>query len=116
VRDGEAVPALLTEPDQQVDAWAAVVVDAVLEVHRHLGPGRVDVLVARVLVVELKALPTLLPAHTSQVISYLKTTGLSLCLLLNFGERHLKTGIRRIVLSRLPLHKTWRLCGLAALL
>jgi hypothetical protein len=32
-----------------------------------------------------------------------------------FGERHLKTGIRRIVLSRGPIHKTWRLCGLAAL-
>jgi hypothetical protein len=26
--------------------------------------------------------------------------GLSLGLLLNFGERHLKTGIRRVVLSR----------------
>jgi hypothetical protein len=44
------MPALLTEPDQHVDGWAAVVVDAALEVH--------------------------------------------------FGERHLKTGIWRIVLSR----------------
>jgi hypothetical protein len=33
------MPALLKEPDQQVDAWAAVVVDAALEVHRHLGPA-----------------------------------------------------------------------------
>jgi hypothetical protein len=38
--------------------------------------------------------------RTSQAISYLKTTGFSLGLLLNFGERNLKTGIRRIVLSR----------------
>jgi GxxExxY protein len=129
----------LKEPDRKVDAWAAVVVDAALEVHRHLGPafleavyenalcyelslrgapyerqiaipvkykglaigeGRADVLVARVLVVELKALPALLPAHVSQVLSYLKATGLSLGLLLNFGERQLKTGIRRIALAR----------------
>ena len=55
---------------------------------------------ASVLVVELKALPALVPAHTSQVISYLKAMGLSLGLLLNFGERHLKTGIRRVVLAR----------------
>jgi GxxExxY protein len=56
--------------------------------------------VASVLVVELKSLPALLPAHTSQVISYLKTMGLSLGLLFNFGERHPKTGNRRVVLSR----------------
>jgi GxxExxY protein len=122
-----------------VDAWAAVVVDAAIEVHRHLGPafaesvyenalcrelelrdvpferqvtvpleykgipigeGRVDVQVGGVLVVELKALPAVLPVHGSQVISYLKATGLSLGLLLNFGERTLKTGIRRVALTR----------------
>jgi GxxExxY protein len=134
----QVMPGTLKEPDREVDAWAAVVVDAALEVHRHLGPaflesvyenapchelalrgapyerqvvvpvkykglaigeGRVDVLVASVLVVELKALPALVPAHTSQVISYLKAMGLSLGLLLNFGERRLKTGIRRVVLA-----------------
>jgi GxxExxY protein len=65
-----------------------------------IGEGRVDILVGRVLVVELKALPSLLPVHVNQVLSYLSATGLSLGLLLNFGERHMKTGVRRVVLSR----------------
>jgi GxxExxY protein len=66
----------------------------------HVGEGRIDVLVASVLVLELKALPELLPAHTSQIVSYLRATGLSLGLLLNFGHRTLKAGMRRVVLTR----------------
>jgi GxxExxY protein len=65
-----------------------------------IGEGRIDILVARALVVEVKALPALLPVHKSQVVSYLKATGLSLGLLINFGERYLKTGVRRVVLAR----------------
>jgi hypothetical protein len=40
---------------------------------------------------ELKGLPALGPAHLSQVISYLKAMNLTLGLLVNFGEQHLKT-------------------------
>jgi GxxExxY protein len=65
-----------------------------------VGEGRMDLVVAGIVVVELKALPTLTPLHVAQVISYLKATGIQLGLLLNFGGRHLKTGCRRIVLSR----------------
>jgi GxxExxY protein len=65
-----------------------------------VGEGRADLVVGERLVVELKATPALVPANLVQVVSYLKATGLTLGLLLNFGERHLRTGCRRVVLTR----------------
>ena len=67
---------------------------------RRVGEGRADLVVGGRLVVELKALPTLAPVHLAQVISYLKAMGLALGLLINFGERNLKTGCRRVVLTQ----------------
>ena len=64
-----------------------------------VGEGRADLVVGGRIVVELKALPALGPVHLAQVISYLKATGLALGLLVNFGERRLKTGCRRVVLT-----------------
>ena len=64
-----------------------------------VGEGRADVLVDGLLVVELKALPAVAPVHVAQVLSYLRAMGLELGLLVNFGERHLKAGCRRVVLS-----------------
>src|SRR5574337_1997226 len=40
---------------------------------RHVGEGRIDILVENRLIVELKAVEELAPVHTAQVISYLKT-------------------------------------------
>ncbi len=65
-----------------------------------VGEGRADLIVGQRVVVELKALPALRPVHLAQTLSYLKATGLRLGLLVNFGERHLKTGCRRVVLTR----------------
>ncbi len=64
-----------------------------------VGDGWLDLLVQTCVVVELKATPHLVPAHIAQVISYLKATGLSLGLVLNFGEAQMRTGIRRVVLT-----------------
>lgn len=63
-----------------------------------VGHGFIDLLVEDVLVVELKAVTTLLPIHTAQAISYLKATKLSLALLLNFNTRLMRDGIRRVAL------------------
>ena len=63
-----------------------------------IGDGRLDLLVENALIVELKAVEELSPIHTAQVISYLKTTGHRLALLINFNEPTLKSGIRRIAL------------------
>ena len=65
---------------------------------RYAGEGRIDILVADALVVELKTVETLLPIHTSQLLSYLKTTNLRLGLLINFNTTKLKDGgIKRFV-------------------
>ena len=64
-----------------------------------VGEGRIDILVEKQLVVELKTVETLLPVHKAQVISYLKATNLQLGLLINFKVSVLNKGVQRIVLS-----------------
>jgi GxxExxY protein len=63
-----------------------------------VGRGRLDILVNNLIIVELKAIERLEPIHTAQMISYLKATHKQLGLLINFNERILKEGIKRIVL------------------
>jgi len=61
-------------------------------------PGqRLDLLVGGRIIVELKAVESLVPIHEAQLISYLKATHLRLGLLINFRVPLLKDGIRRIV-------------------
>jgi len=67
---------------------------------RPIGEGRLDLLVANILPVELKAVEILAPVHQAQLLSYLKMTGFQLGLLLNFNVPVLKQGIKRIVLTR----------------
>lgn len=57
---------------------------------------RIDLLVDDAVVVELKAVPKLLPIHEAQVLSYLKLSGHRVGLLINFHVLHLKDGIKRI--------------------
>jgi GxxExxY protein len=65
-----------------------------------VGEGRLDILVANCLIIELKAVESLLPIHMGQVLCYLKVTGYELALLLNFNVPSLGSGgIKRVVLS-----------------
>jgi GxxExxY protein len=121
-----------------VNILARRVLDAAIEVHRHLGPGyaesvyenalaielglrglsyqrqagfsvaykgsqvgegRTDLLVERLLIVELKAVDHLTEVHVAQAISYLKATGLPLALLVNFDVPVLMRGVRRVALN-----------------
>jgi GxxExxY protein len=66
---------------------------------RNIGEGRLDLLVAECLVVELKAVEALLPIHKAQVISYLKATRLQLGLLINFNVPVLRDGVQRVILT-----------------
>jgi GxxExxY protein len=58
---------------------------------------RVDLLVEDLVVVELKSIGAIAPIHQAQLLSYLKLSGKSLGLLINFNEVHLKDGTRRFV-------------------
>ena len=58
---------------------------------------RIDLLIARQLVVELKAVESLLPIHEAQLLTYLKLSNLNLGLLLNFNVPVMRDGIVRIV-------------------
>ena len=57
-----------------------------------------DVLVEDVLVVELKCVEHLASEHTAQCLNYLRASGRSLCLLVNFQKP--KVEWKRIVLSQ----------------
>jgi GxxExxY protein len=59
---------------------------------------RIDLIIERLIVVELKAVAAFEEIHRAQVISYLKTMDLRGGLLINFRVRVLKDGLRRIVL------------------
>ncbi len=112
------------------------IVGAVIEVHRHLGPGQLesnyeralatelayrripsrsqvgfasyykgevigdfvaDLVVDDRIILELKAVERVHPAHKAQLLSYLRATGLRLGMLINFNEAVVWKGIKRIV-------------------
>ena len=58
---------------------------------------RADLVVQRVLLVELKAVEKILPIHHAQVLTYLKLSGIRTGLLMNFNTKILKDGIKRFV-------------------
>ncbi len=57
---------------------------------------RLDLVVDRSLILELKAVERLNRVHLSQMLSYLKLSGHQLGLLINFNVPQLKEGIRRV--------------------
>jgi GxxExxY protein len=62
------------------------------------GTFRPDLVVNGQVIVELKAVESLCAEHRLQTISYLKASGLSRALLLNFGSKSLE--VRRLVNSK----------------
>ena len=58
---------------------------------------RIDILVEKEIVIELKAIDILLPVHDAQIISYLKLTNKKLGFLINFNVPLLKEGFNRFV-------------------
>ena len=58
---------------------------------------RMDLLVENRVVVEVKSVESINPVHQAQLLSYLKLSGKSIGLLINFNVVHLRDGIRRFV-------------------
>jgi GxxExxY protein len=127
------------ETPPEANEAARRVVEAAVEVHRHLGPGyvesvyenalvvelglrglrferqvafhveykghevgegRMDLLIERCVVVELKAVDRFTDVHVAQALSYLKATGHPLALLINFKVPVLLRGVKRLVRNR----------------
>jgi GxxExxY protein len=58
---------------------------------------RMDLLVERCVVVEVKSIDALAPIHDAQTLSYLRLSGCKLALLINFNVTVLKDGVRRFI-------------------
>jgi GxxExxY protein len=82
-------------------------VDLEYKGRRIRGRLKLDLIVERCLVLELKAVEILHPVYVAQVITYLKLTGLPAGLLMNFNAASLRSGgIRR--LNHPDLYRTSR--------
>ena len=59
---------------------------------------RLDLVIDRKIILELKTVERLLPIHEAQLLTYLQLSGIRIGLLLNFNTAVLKDGIRRLML------------------
>ena len=58
---------------------------------------RLDLLVKDVVVVEVKAVATLLPIHQAQLLTYLRLADLPVGLVINFEVDRLVNGVKRVI-------------------
>lgn len=58
---------------------------------------RIDILVERKVIIEVKAVSILKEVHLAQTITYLKLSNCKLGLLINFNEAKIKDGIKRVI-------------------
>ena len=58
---------------------------------------RIDILVERALVLEIKSVDRLQAIHEAQLLTYLRLSGIKIGLLMNFNSVVLKDGLRRLV-------------------
>ncbi len=77
-------------------------IDILFEGTRFEAAFRIDLLVDSRLLVEIKSVERLNAAHGKQLLTYLRLTGQSVGLLVNFGGATLKEGVRRIVNDHKP--------------
>lgn len=63
-----------------------------------MGVGfRADIIVEKILIIELKSVETIARVHPKQLLTYLRITEMKLGLLINFGDKLIKDGITRVV-------------------
>ena len=58
---------------------------------------RLDMLVEKCVIVEVKSVETMHPVYEAQIMTYLRLSRLRLGFLINFNVKHLKDGIKRFV-------------------
>jgi GxxExxY protein len=100
-------PGLLESAYEVRVAWSGIACERQVPLpleyrgHRRDCGYRIDLVVERQLIIELKTVEQILPIHEAQVLTYLRLTRLPLALLINFNVVLLKQGLRRFVLSDL---------------
>ena len=62
---------------------------------------RCDLIIEEKVIIELKSVEIVTPAHKKQLLTYLRLTDLKLGYLLNFGEALMKDGVSRIINGQL---------------
>jgi GxxExxY protein len=58
---------------------------------------RLDMLVEKCVIVELKSVETMNPVYEAQIMTYIRLSKVRLCFLINFNVKRLKDGIKRFV-------------------
>jgi hypothetical protein len=87
----------------QLNHVTSAIIRSAIQVHRALGPGllesayRVDAIVNRCVLVEVKAIDQIARVHLRQMLTYLKLADCRVGLLLNFGASTMRDGIHRVV-------------------
>ena len=59
---------------------------------------RLDMLVEKCVIVEIKSVETMHPVYEAQIMTYLRLSRVRLGFLINFNVKHLKDGIKRVVI------------------
>jgi GxxExxY protein len=89
---------LCQEQEQAGIEYQREVMMSVVYKGRTLAMGfRADILVADAILLEIKAVAALVPAHDAQILTYLRMSQIRIGLLLNFHAVRLKDGLRRFV-------------------
>jgi GxxExxY protein len=86
----------------QVERQVAVPIE--YEGERFAEGFRADLIVEGKVLLELKSVERVTPAHKKQLLTYLRLTGLKLGYLLNFGEALMRDGITRTINGSLDLN------------
>jgi GxxExxY protein len=61
---------------------------------------RIDLLVEKLVIVEIKSIDAIHPVHQAQLLTYLRLSGIGVGLLINFNVVHLRDGIKRMVVGK----------------
>lgn len=59
---------------------------------------RADIVVADAIILEIKGVASLIPAHDAQILTYLRMSHIRVGLLMNFHAPRLKDGLRRFIM------------------
>ena len=97
-REGIYQDAKRVELTRQGLVWNSEVWVDVFYEGRRLRRQKLDLVVDRLIVVEVKAVDRLHPVHEAQILSYMKAAQLPVGLLMNFNGQWLKSQLRRFVL------------------